>query len=78
MQMVLNFFKRCSTSLIITEIQIKTTLRYNFSSIILTKKKLTTYSGGKVQGNRLMEMQNGTHYRGKFVTSSTTVYEFAF
>lgn len=48
MKMVLNRFKRCSTSFIIREIQIKTAKRYNFSLIILAGKNLT-YSVDKIQ-----------------------------
>lgn len=43
--MVLNRFKRCSTSFIIREIQIKTAKRYNFSLIILAGKNKTRRAG---------------------------------
>lgn len=37
MQITLTYVKKCSTAFIIREILIKTTVRYNFSPIILAK-----------------------------------------
>lgn len=50
-QMVKKYMERCSTSLITREVQIKTTVRYYFSPVIMTiiKKTKRTSIGEAVQ-----------------------------
>ena len=50
-------FKRYLTSFIIRRMQIKTTLRYNFSPIIIAKTQM--FSKYSIGNDRLMGMQNG-------------------
>ena len=71
MQMTLTHMKKCSTTFIIREILIKTTVRYNFSPIILAKSQnfdiILCWQDFEEQEHLMIEMQNSvTPMKGNF------------